>query len=511
MAQPQRVSVPLIGPSSKARFEDQQSGETINLYPETNDPDAKAVIALHAVPGFFRVADLTTHIIGNPSNRGYHIMGGRFFAVIAEKICEIVVPADLTAFTAPLILATLSTFTGRVGLSDNNGKLVIGDGTGFYVLDLDTHALTPVLSVEGDAIRGTISCWKDGYTLYFERDSSRYFYSTLNDPLTVDDLNFLSAEGSPDFTIAALNLNGEVLIAGTDSMEGHINTGGADNAFERRAGALQPIGCAARWSLVACDNACAMVSRNANGQGQVVRISSAGAAPLVISTPAVEHDLAKVLFSTLDRADLTEQITAFSYDESGHRFYVLNLPAVGATVNSPAQSSRTWVYDFVTGLWHRRGYTNPATGLFERILADHHVLWRGRHYVGPYNVAHILEMSHDYYRDNTLPLIKWRETAGPMSFQGRRWSLNRLEIQGNTGHGRDGGVQGSDPQVMVQFCWDGRWSDPVPRGWGKIGERNARAVWDRCGSGYELVIRVVCSEPISFALTAGLADVTLGR
>lgn len=506
-----RVPVPLIGPSSKARFEDQQSGETINLYPETNDADAKAVIALHAVPGFFRVADLTETITGDPAIRGFHIMGGRFFAVIAEKVCEITFPADLTAFTAPLILATLSTFTGRVCISDNNGKLIIGDGTGFFVLDLDTHALTPVLNENTDIIRGTFSRWIDGYTLYFERGSSRYYYSAINDAATVEGLNYFSAEGNPDNTIAAIVTNREVIIAGTDSLEGHFNSGGADNAFERRAGAYQDIGCAARWSLVACDNACAMVARNANGQGQVVRISSAGAAPLVISTPAVEHDIAKVLFSTLDRADLTEQITAFSYDESGHRFYVLNLPAVGATVNSPAQSSRTWVYDFVTGLWHKRGYTNSATGLFERILADHHVMWRGRHYVGAYNVAHILEMSHDYYRDNTLPLIKWRETAGPMSFQGRRWSLNRLEIQGNTGHGRDGGVQGSDPQVMVQFCWDGVWSAPVPRGWGKIGERNARAVWDRCGSGYELVMRVYCSEPIQFALTAGLADVTVGR
>lgn len=509
----QRVRLPLIGPSSKASSGAQQSAVTINMIPEVNDADAKAVVALHSAPGFFRVADWSEQIAGTPQIRGFHKMGERFFAVIAEKICEVTFSPTLTAFSTLIEFGSLSTFSGRVGMSDNGGKLVIGDGTPFLVLDLDTHTLTPVLDEDTDPIRGTFSRWIDGYTLYFQRDSGKYHYSELNDPTTVRGLNYLSAEGNPDNIEAAIVANREVIIVGSASTEWHANAGGADNAFERISGGYIEHGTAARWSVCAFDNTVVMVGKNAEGAGVVWRLGGAGAAFSRISTHAVEKCIAKVLFSSLDRRDLTEQITAFAYQDAGHSYYVLNLPAVLATVNSPAQRSMTWVYDAATQLWHERAYRNPDTGQFERILSDHHVLWKGRHYTGAYNLAHVYEMSLNYFRENTLELVKLRESAGPLNFGGKRFSLHKIGIEGEVGVGRDADVQGSHPQIMLQVSWDGgfTWSNEVWRSWGKIGERNCRAEWGPMGSGYDLVVRVSCSEPIRFVLTGGWADVTVGR
>lgn len=512
----QRVRLPLIGPSSKASSGAQQSAVTINMIPEVNDADAKAVVALHSAPGFFRVADWSEQITGDPSNRGFHIMGGRFFAVIAEKVCEVTFDPRLIAFSTLIEFASLSTFSGRVGMSDNNGKLIIGDGTGFYVLDLDTHALSPVLNEDTDIIRGTFSRFDDGYTLYFERDTGRYYYSELNDPATVRGLNYMTAEGSPDNTVAALVINREVIIFGTDSIEFHFNSGGSDNAFERISGGFIEHGCAARWSAVKFDNSAMFLGRNAEGQGIIWRLGSAGGAPSRVSTHAVEKCIAKVLFSSLDRRDLTEQITAFAYQDAGHSYYVLNLPAVLATVNSPAQRSMTWVYDAAVPqslAWTERAYRNPATGQFERILSDHHVLWKGRHYTGAYGRARVYEMSLTYFREDTDELVKLRESAGPLNFGGKLFAVHKIIIEGERGVGRDGGVQGSDPQIMLQVSWDGgfNWSNEVWRDWGKIGERNCKAEFGPMGSGYDLVVRVSCSEPIRFVLTGGWADVTVGR
>jgi len=514
MGVPQRVPVPIVGGSAGIQHDAQQSERTVNMVVVTSDGAAKSTYALKALPGSFRWADLTLIITGNPQIRGMHMMAGRLFAVVAEKIAEVVYDATLNAFSTLTEYATLSTFSGRVCISDNSNKLVIGDGTGFYVLDLDTRALTQVLNEDTDIIRGTFSEYIDGYTLYFQRDSGRYYYSELNDPTTVRGLNYMTAEGSPDNTVAALVVNREVIIFGTDSIEFHFNSGGADNAFERISGGYISHGCAARWSVRKFDNSAVFLGRNEDGQGVVWRLGAAGAAPTRISNAHVERHIQKVLFAAIERRDLTEQITSLSYQNADGYFYHLNLPAVPATNNSPAQPSMTWVYNAAVPpalAWTEAGFMNPATGLHERALADHHVVYRGRDYTGAYDHAHIYELSDHYYRENTVPLVKWRETGGPMSFEGRGFALNRLEIMGNHGAGRDGGGPGSDPQVMVQFCWDGVWSDPVPRPWGKIGERNAKAVWDRCGWGHDLIIRVICSEPIAFTITNAWADVTVGR
>jgi len=509
----QRVPVGLVGGSSKAASYAQQSARTVNMIPEANDPDAKAPVALISAPGFFRWADFTGQFTGSPQIRAFHLMGDRFFCVVAEKIAEVNYNVELTSFSSLTLLASLATFSGRVTMSDNNGKLIVGDGTGFYVLDLDTRVLSPVLNEGEEQIIGTDSAWLDGYTIYFERDSGKYHWSALNDPLTVDGLNFFSAEGNPDKILRGIVSNREVIILGKDSTEWHQNSGGANSAFSRIPGGFVEYGCAARWTAAKHAGGIAMVGRNQEGQGKVVLLGTAGTEPQVISNTAVEKALEKVFFSAIDRADLTEQITAFSYEDAGRKFYVLNLPAVPGTVNSPARPSQTWVHDATMPAalaWTERAYTNPATGLYERILSDHHVMFRGRHYTGAYNLAHIYEMSFDYYRENTLELVKMRESTH-LSFGGQLFTVEELEIQGQTGVGRDGGVQGSDPLVSLQYSWDGKpWSNEITRRWGAIGQPETRAIFGPLGSGYDLVVRVSCSEPIPFTLTAGWATVSLG-
>lgn len=502
-ASTQRIPLGLVGPSSKGYSAAQQSARTVNLIPEGNDADAKAPLALRAAPGAFRFADATTIITsGHPRIRGMHVMGSRAFVVVDNKI------AELTTDNTFLAWASLSTFTGRVVISDNNGLLIVGDGTGFYVLNLDTFSLTPVLNDGAEQIVGTYSLWVDGYTLYFERGSSKYFYSALNDPLTVNGLNFMSAEGDPDKTVAAVVLNREIFILGEKSLEGHQDSGGADNVFTRIPGAFSSHGCVARWTACRFDNSVCFVGRNAEGQGRVWRLSAAGQAPTPISTPAVEEHIERVLFHWQDQS---EAITAFAYEMNGHPMYRLNLPAVPVVNNNPAQASMTWVYDGATGMWHEQAFMNPATGLFERSLSDFHVLWHGRHYTGGYADPYVYELRNDVFRENNVPIVKLRESSGPLEMGGRRFTVNRLEIEGEHGVGRDGGVQGSDPQIILQYAWDGKpWSNEVWRAWGKLGETNTRAIFGPCGSGKSLVVRVVYPEPTKFVLTGGWADVTVG-
>lgn len=502
---PQPVPIPIVGASSKAHSPAQQSGVTMNLYPEVNEGDAKAVVALRAVPGQFRWRDFSASYgdLATRYVRGMHTMGDRAFCVVGNRLFEIYFENSFS------LLATLSTHTGFVGFSDNAGKLVIGDGTGFFTFNFDTFTLSPVLDDGADPILGYVSIYLDGTTIYIERDTSKYHYSAVGDPTTVEGLWYASAETDPDPILTGFAVGGELLFLGSNSVEWHYNSGAADDPFQRISGGRVEYGCAGKRAAVEADNAVFMVGRNKDGAGQVYRLGGAGSAPQRVSNQAVEEAIAKVLFSY---EDVSDRITMWSYQEAGHTFVVINLPAATATANNPARGSQTWVLDVALPpdlAWHQRGYKSPATGLFERGLADHHVFWKGRHYTGGYNTPHIYEQSLDYYRENTDPLVKVRESAGPIHMRGRKYRVAKVSVEMEVGVGRDGGVQGSDPQLMLRYSWDrGKtWSNEVWRDIGEIGRGRTKVWFGPCGSGYDFVIQLTVSDPIPVTLTGAWADV----
>jgi hypothetical protein len=159
-------------------------------------------------------------------------------------------------------------------------------------------------------------------------------------------------------------------------------------------------------------------------------------------------------------------------------------------------------------MWHERGFTNPATGQFERILGDQHIYWRGRHYTGAYNAPHIYEQSLDYYRENTLPLVKFRESAGPLWRGGKTFKVTQVGIEMEVGVGRDGGVQGSEPLIMLQYRWGyGPWSNEITRSIGKIGEGKTLVRFGPCGSGTDFMVRVRISDPVRVTLLPSWVDI----
>jgi hypothetical protein len=51
-------------------------------------------------------------------------MGNRLFVVAGTKVYEV----TSASFGTPTLRGVLAPSSGRVGMSDNNGKLIIGDG-----------------------------------------------------------------------------------------------------------------------------------------------------------------------------------------------------------------------------------------------------------------------------------------------------------------------------------------------------------------------------------------------
>lgn len=510
--QARTLELPLVGPSAKAGAPAQQAGRTVNFLIEASGFGADVQYALKWAHGYFRRADFSETLTDIPATsgiRGMHRMGSRAFVAVHNYILELIDILDETAEPQYLVLCRLSTFRGYVGFSDNNGVLVIGDGAGFFTYDFDTAVLSPVLNSGSEQLRGYISRWIDGTTLYFHRNSGTYSYSAVGDATTVQGQWFFAAEGNPDNIVNAFVVNSEIVIIGERSTEWHWNTGDADNPFQRMSGGFVEYGCIGMKACCRFDNTVVMVGQNSDGAGKVWALGGAGSQPVVLSDQAFERKSQKVMFSA-DRR--TAEISMFSFEDAGHVQFYVNLPDVSATANNPEQSSSTWVFDGSVPrelAWTERGRTNPETGGFDRILAEHHLYWKGRHYTGSYAAPQIHEQSLDYYRENTTALVKWRE-LGPITMpDGGPFSLSSLEFMGQKGVGRDAGVQGSDPQLLVQIAWDGKWQPvELSRDWGKIGETDCRSLFGPCGSGRQLSIRVSCSEPIPFLLTECVAQIS---
>jgi hypothetical protein len=345
---------------------------------------------------------------------------------------------------------------------------------------------------------GTFSAWEDGYTVYFMTDPAfpgRYRYSALNDPATVSGLDYLTAEGDPDALVWGGTLNRQLVLLGERSAQFAYNSGGADNAFSPVSGAFQHVGCLCRWTAQLYASQILFIGTNDDGAGVVWAIADQGATATRVSTYAVEAAIREAL-----KSNEPETFTAFTYDENGHRFYVLNLPTV------------TWVFEAGVG-WHERAYLNPETGLFERIRQDYAIYWAGKHRCGAYNSGKVYTQTKDIYADDGDPLLRRVETAHAHA-NGAWMVFNRLFIDMQAGVGLDGTGTGTDPQVMLQYSDDGGRSynnEALTTSMGAIGATRTRVQFDRLGRSRDRVFRIGVSDPVPVVMLAAWADVTSGR
>lgn len=469
-----KVPVPLVGPSNTARVISQSAERTVNLYLELSLGNPRVPVALIGTPG------LSLFLSPDAPMRGWHLLDGRLFIVFGTGIY------DCDSLGALTLLASLSSSSGYVHCSDNAGKVVFGDGTGFFVLNLDTNTLTQV-SADGDPLIGTYSQYIDGYTLYLIRDSGRWYNSSLNDPETVDGLAFEEAEGDPDDAVNLVVSNREVIVIGVRSTEYFTPSGDTDIPFARIDGGFIEAGCSEPRTVVEMDSSVFWVGQDDDGIGIVRRL--AGYRGERISNNAVEKAI----------AESTGELTAYAYQEEGHTFYCLNT------------DNTTWCYDasLPGQIWHERAWTNPATGFFERQRQSQHIYAFGRHLVSDYETGDIYTQSLDVYADNGLPLVAMRRFQGKNE-PGRESTHNSLEILMETGVGLDGTGQGSAPVCMLRFSNDSgrKWSQELRRSIGAVGNTLARVVFRRLGRSRQRIYELKISDPVRRYLTAAIEDVS---
>lgn len=364
------MQTPILGQSYVLRSPNAADNRMVNLYPEIIVEGGKQPAYLTRAPGLRRLATLNdgpVRGLWQTGSYGYAVSGNSFYRINSSWQATSV--------------GTVAGF-GPVSMADNGVQIFIAANPYGYVYNIDANTLT---QIDDPDYPGAVTVgFLDGYFIFNEPNSQRFWITSLYDGSNIDALDFASAEGSPDGLVAVAVDHREAWMFGTNSVEVWYDSGATDFPFERIQGAYNEIGCVAAYSVAKLDNGLFWLGADARGRGIVYRAN--GYTGQRISTHAVEWAIQQ--YSNISDA------IGYTYQQDGHAFYVLIFPT----------ARTTWVYDVATQAWHERaGWEN---GEFVRHRSNCQMSFNSEIVVGDYNSGKIYAFDKNVYDDDG-DIQKW--------------------------------------------------------------------------------------------------------
>ena len=375
----------------------------VNLFPEVvpEGSGGKEGGFLLRCPGLRLLATVGTGPI-----RGLWVTNGVAYVVSGNEFYSLT-----TSWTSTLI-GTVSG-SGPVSMADNGTQIFIACNPDGFIYNVFTAAFGQIADADFPGA-GSVG-YLDGYFVFNEPNSQKFWVTSLLDGNSIDPLDFASAEGYPDNVVALIVDHREIFLFGNTSVEVWYNAGTPDFPLARIQGAFMEVGCEAAYSVAKLDNSVFWLGSDARGRGIVYRAN--GYTPARISTNAVEYAFQSY-------GNITDAI-GYTYQQDGHPFYVLIFPLAGAT----------WVYDVSTQLWHERaGFNN---GQFVRHRSNCQMSFNDEIVVGDYADGRVYAFDLDVYADDGKTqkwLRSWRALpTGQNSL--KRTAHHSLQLDAETGVG----------------------------------------------------------------------------
>lgn len=465
---------PILGQAYVARSVNAADNRMVNLFPEAIPEGGQTGGFLNRAPGLRLLAT-----IGDGPIRGlwthttagldaYVVSGNDFYKID-------------TNYNATL-LGTVSG-TGPVSIADSGTQIFIACNPDAYVYTESTNSFVQI--TDPDFPGAATVCYIDGYFAFNQPDSQIIWVTGILDGTQIDPLAFAAAESSPDEVVAVVNNNREVWVFGQGTTEVWYDAATTPFPLAPIQGAYNEIGCVAPFSIAKLDNSLFWLGADPRGFGIVYR--NQGYTGKRISTHAIEYAIQSY-------GDVTDAV-AYTYQQEGHAFYVLNFPS----------ANRTWVYDVSTGAWHERASWEDSE--FIRHRGECQMNFNNQTIVGDYQNGNLYAFDLDVYDDNGA-VQKWVRSWRPLppnQNNVKRTAQHTLQLNCESGMGLNDG-QGNDPQVMLRWSDDGghTWSNEHWISMGKIGQYGYRAIWRRLGMTMKLrdrVYEISGTDPIKLVVT----------
>jgi hypothetical protein len=314
-----------IGPSNENRSWNFDKEDTINRYVEL------AEAGQPKSGGYLPPTPCVRPFLLLPEGpiRALFYQDGRCFAVANIGLYEIFASQTYT------YLGTVNSDNLPATISSNGTaghQLFIVSGGAGYIFDLQTNTFTRI-TVPGFPTRVVMGNFSDGFFIVLD-NTGAFQLSALEDGTTWSGLDRFQVSEASDLVIAMTVSHREIWLFGTKTTEPWQDVGGAGANWQPTSGTLIETGIAAPWSMAVLDNTVFWVGGDERGNGIVWRAQ--GYTPQRISTFAIETYLTRL--SRFDNA------IAWTYEDSGHLYYVLYLP----------NADHHLVYDVAAQQWHKR-------------------------------------------------------------------------------------------------------------------------------------------------------------
>lgn len=425
----------------------------VNCYIEPPGPQAIGPI-LWGFPGISEYKTVGTEVRAALTIHGvkYLVSGSKFYRI----------PAGGNPLEVGLVSGS-----ARPQMATNGIQVCVVIEPRAWVYTIATDALAEITDSDFTSRGASTVQFLDNYLSFTEPVSGRWFISDLAAATSFDSLKFATAEGAPDHLVTHVVDHGQALLLGVDSGEIWQNAGVSGFPFVRVGNGIIEQGCLAKYSAIKVDQSVIWLANDYT----VRRLQ--GVTPVRVSTHSVERKF---------RTYTASSAFANTFTWDGHVFYVLTFPEA------------TWGLNVTTGQW----FELQSYGL-DNWRVSCAIQEGGRTYVGD-SQSGKFGLLDDVFSEWGDPLVmSW--TYQPV-FSANYVSHSRFEIFAEMGVGLISG-QGSDPEIMLEISNDGQTFEQLPsRKLGKIGEREARAVWHRLGRSRNRVYRASISDPVRRKIVA---------
>lgn len=458
-----------VGPTYRSQVFTQDQEDVFNLFLENAESQgATAQASFIRVPG--------VELRGTASiapGRANFAQSGRNFAVCGSQLLEIDQFWNITVRGTLAVDGNPATICSN---GDGGDQLFITSGGNGYCYVLTTNVLTQVLT--GDASQGD---FLDGYFIAFNNLTSTFRISDLLDGTTWDPTQFAQRSTAGDPWVSMKVANRFIYLLGQETSEVWYNAGSFPFPFEPHPSGFMQYGCAATFSPEVLAGALYWLGQTSNGTGIVLQAS--GFSPNKISTYPINRELAE--FSSISDA------IGDAYEENGHQFYLLHLPAADVT----------FAYDAATNNWAKRGTWISEDNTYVATRYLYHAFCFGQHRYLDRETGSIYQASLDYGFDVESRELRFVRRSPSSVDENKRVQYSYFEILCDVGIGLVSG-QGSDPKMMMRYSDDGgrTWGNEISKSVGKLGEYNTRVRWDRCGTGRKRVWEVSGTDPIMWRI-----------
>ena len=358
------MKTPILGSSYVARSVNAADNRMVNLFPEIIPEGGKEAAFLQRCAGLRLVAT-----VGEGPVRGLWKFGDYLYIASGGKLYR----ADGNFAVTEIGPINGS---GPVSMSDNGVQLFVACNPDAFIYNATTGTFAQITDPD---FPGAVTVgYLDGYFVFNEPNSQRFWVTSLNDGSDVDPLDFASAEGNPDNIVSLMVDHREVWLFGNNTIEVWYNAGAPDFPLERIQGAFMETGCLSPYSVAKLDNSVFWLGSDARGNGMVYRNN--GYNVVRVSTHAIEWQIQQ--YGVLNDA------VGYSYQQDGHSFYVLTFPTANAT----------WCYDVATNAWHERAGWDGVQ--FVRHRSNCQSNFAGKVIVGDWETGALYEVDPNVYDDN---------------------------------------------------------------------------------------------------------------